>query len=707
MNPFSFILSPFLAEQNRWFLWFPVTILAGIAGYFALPFEPQPSWFALSPLSFILFFAFRRLHALRPLVIGLLGLSLGFNAAQLETRNVTWPQLEAKMEATSITGLLFRTEAMPEGSRLTLKKPSIKGLEKEDRPRFVRVKVRTPFAELPEPGARVNVWGPLWPPSDPVAPGAYDFRRHAFFNQLGATGFSYGELREYEARFKPPFFWDGFFLLFEKARHTLSKTVFNTLDGAKAAMTSALLAGSQTAIDEETMEAMRISGLSHLLSISGVHVSMMALLIYVPLRFLLALFPWVALRYPIKKWAAGTAILFTALYTLLVGADAPTVRSALMTSIVLFAIMIDRKAMSMRLVALAATAIILISPHSAMGPSFQMSFAAVLAMIAAYEKRIDQTLKEGIDLSLPHWMHYLWRSIRDIAMTSILATAATTPFTLFHFQTFSFYGVIANMLAVPLTTLWVMPCLLLTYIAAPFGATSWFLHGAGWGVDGIIFIAQTVAAWPYAQLSGPPMSALSLGLIVSGGLWLCLWQRRWRYAGLLLILIGSYQATQTVTPFAFIAADDPVWAVQFDDGRMAVFGKREENFTIKQWRQRIGNPETLFFSKKKLPSLESEQLSCDADYCAFDKGGERIIFLHETAPAATIQKACANAALTVISSQPLEVCQAKNVIDAKALEDRGSHALAFDRDGRLAVQSARTQRGTRPWSVGWQSDKKN
>ena len=258
----------------------------------------------------------------------------------------------------------------------------------------------------------------------------------------------------------------------------------------EAAMTAALLNGEQSSIAKPVMQSMRVSGLSHILSISGLHVSMMGLLVYFPLRFILAAIPFVALRFPIKKWAAAAAILSTTFYTILVGPQAPTLRSALSTSILMFAILADRRTQSMRLVALAASIVMLLQPDGVMGPSFQMSFAAVLCMVAAFERPLDRVLAANNALSLPGWLHYLRHHAGSIIGTSLIATAATAPFCIYHFQTFSFYGVIANMLGVPLTSFWIMPCLLLTYIAAPFGMDGIFIDGVGLGVRGLIAIAD-------------------------------------------------------------------------------------------------------------------------------------------------------------------------------------------------------------------------
>lgn len=694
-----FSTAPFLDQRERWFFWLAPLMGAGIALYFAPAAEPSIFWMAAAPVAALGAFVARRSDFLAPLTVALLAVALGFNAAQTETRLVATPMLEAPLAPVAVTGLLIRAEALPQGSRLTLKDPWIRDMPQEKRPGLLRVKTRVPFRDLPEAGTRVNFWGPLWPPSEPVAPQDYDFRRQAFFKGLGGSAVAYSELRPRDAFWPPPFFWDGFNILLEKGRRALSLLALDRLQGEEAAMTAALLSGNQTGIGKEVMEAMRSSGLSHLLSISGVHVSMVGLLLYAPLRFLAALIPWIALRWPIKKIAAAAAILGTTLYTLLVGADAPTLRSALMTGIVLFAVIVDRKALSLRLVTLAAMLIMLTTPSAAMGPSFQMSFAAVLAMIAAYEKPLDKALKEGVRFNLPVWLSGLGRWLRDILGTSLIATAATAPFTLFHFQVFSFYGVLANMIAIPLTSFWVMPCLLLTYLTAPFGLAGPFLDGAGWGLGKIIEIAQNVAAWPFAQIYLPPMPEIAFALFLIGGFWLCLWRERFRLLGLAPIVIACFYPLTVTLPSVFVAPEGDVWAVRLADGRMAAYGKRKEDFTLRQWRKRMVNPELLIFPKRKPPDL-GEELSCAASICRFHKSGAEIRFLLEDAAPEAIAQACKAGAAALIAPRITigEPCEVPILIDAKALQERGSHALVWRKEG-VQVETARPAQGRRPWEV--------
>ena len=242
----------------------------------------------------------------------------------------------------------------------------------------------------------------------------------------------------------------------------------------------------------------------------------------------------------------------------------------MMTGIAMLAILLDRRAAPLRLVMLSAAIVMLIAPDAMLGPSFQMSFAAVFCLIAAHERRFEFLFAPDAAIVHAGPVRWIIGHFGLIMMTSLIATAATTPFAIYHFQTFSFYGFIANMLAIPLTSFWVMPCILMAYLTAPFGLDGWFIDGAGAGIALTIKIALTVASWPFSIFYLPAMPAFVLVMIVLGGLWLCLWQKRWRYLGLIPILIGAFYPFYTPKPDIMIAPDASEWAARLDDGTLAV-----------------------------------------------------------------------------------------------------------------------------------------
>jgi competence protein ComEC len=421
----------------------------------------------------------------------------------------------------------------------------------------------------------------------------------------------------------------------------------------------------------------------------------MGLLVYFPIRALLALIPWIALRYPIKKWAAAGAILSTLAYTLLVGSQAATLRSMMMTGIAMLAILLDRRAAPLRLVMLSAAIVMLIAPDAMLGPSFQMSFAAVFCLIAAHERRFEFLFAPDAAIVPAGPVRWIIGHFGLIMMTSLIATAATTPFAIYHFQTFSFYGFIANMLAIPLTSFWVMPCILMAYLTAPFGLDGWFIDGAGAGIALTIKIALTVASWPFSIFYLPAMPAFVLVMIVLGGLWLCLWQKRWRYLGLIPILIGAFYPFYTPKPDIMIAPDASEWAARLDDGTLAVSNLDRATFITSQWQQRLGNVPVVDVTA--LPPSET-QLRCDEAGCVY-RHGTYSVALPEL-PAA-VREDCAHAAV-VIAPVVIHDCAAPVVIDEPLFWRHGAMTLIFAGD-TVHIAHARARRGERPWSPGWKN----
>ena len=697
LQPFLWLGATLQKEQQRWVLWVPLGIACGIGLYFALPFEPGMAALGLTPLAALATYLLRYKTGLFIPALTLLTVALGFNASQIDTRLNYTPMLNRESGVQSVTGNLIYTEVMPEGVRLTLKDVVIGRIAPENTPTKIRIKMGNKgLADVPPPGSRISLWAQTGPFSEPVSPDANDFRRQSYFRQLGGLGWSYSKITLVDA--SPPLSWrDQFNLTFEKARSTLAHHVYARLSGDVAAMTVARLNGEQTGISKPVIEAMRIAGLAHLLSTSGFHVTIMGILIYYPLRAMLALIPWVALRFPIKKWAAGGAILSTTLYTLLVGSQAATLRSLLMSCIAMLAIIGDRRSNAMRLVTLSATLAMLLAPDAALGPSFQMSFAAVFCLIASHERTLGWLASSDHALQLPGPIRGFFHHMKSIITTSLIATAATTPFAIYHFQTFSFYGFIANMAAIPMTSFWVMPAILMAYLTAPFNMDGWFIDVAGSGIALTIKIATTVAAWPYSILYLPAMPWVALMLIILGGLWLCNWQHKWRWAGLLPVIVGAAYPLYTHQPDVMVAAGPKVWAVRLDDGRLAASNLDKDNFVYEQWQLRAGNPSLLDVTAL---GDDTPQMRCDAIGCVYTKAGHRVAL--PTIPAALLED-CRNSDIVIATVKATD-CHAPYVLDDPTFWRHGSASLYLT-GKTVRIERNRTRRAVRPWSPGWRQDK--
>ena len=697
MNPLSALRDNLAKESDRWALWLPVGVAVGIALYFACPFEPSLAALAFIPVLGGLAWAGRNwLYLLMPLM-ALLTLALGFGVAAVETRLSYTPMLDTEQGPLPVTGRLIYTEVMPEGVRLTLNNLEIGRMPADDVPVKVRIRIKNQvLADMPPPGARIRMFAQIGPFSEPVMPGATDFRRQSYFRQVGGLGWSYSHVDLVDAD-PPSTSWrDDFVLMFERARLTLARHVYARLSGDVAAMTVTRLNGEQAGISQPVIEAMRIAGLSHLLSTSGFHVTIMGLLVYFPFRAILALIPWVALRFPIKKWAAVGAIFSTLGYTFLVGSQAATLRSMLMTFVAMLAILTERRASPLRLVMLSALLAMLLAPDAVLGPSFQMSFAAVFCLIATHEKFFGQLLTPDNKSAFHGWVRGIAEHIGAIISTSLIATAATTPFAIYHFQAFNFYGFAANTLAIPITSFWVMPCILMAYILAPFECDGWFIDAAGAGISITIKIAETVAHWPYSIVYLPAMPWQALVVIVFGGLWLCIWRRRWRWFGLLPVLAGMLYPLYAAQPDVMVSPDGKDWAVRLDDGRLAVSNLDHDAFVYTQWQQRLGNPMLVDSSAM---TASDKQLRCDEMGCVYRLGENRVAF--PAIDAANLEDCEQSTA--VVSTVMVRNCAAHEVIDEPAFWNHGAHAIYGDGNG-LRVKYSRPRRAMRPWSPGWDDE---
>ncbi|HYE50697.1 MAG TPA: ComEC/Rec2 family competence protein, partial [Azospirillaceae bacterium] len=594
--------APFLLERERWPLWLPVALGAGISLYFALPEEPPAALGAVLALSALALLAGLRGRAPAPLLAGLLALALGFAAAQARTALVAAPVLTREMGPVGVEGTVAAVERLEEGLRVVLSDVRIERLSRGRTPERVRIRLRDDD-RAPRPGDRLRVLAVVDGPAEAVEPGAYDFRRHAYFLRLGGVGFALKPAELIESA-RP----GGLSGRLESLREAIAARVDRHLEGAEGAVATALLNGEQTAIPEADLEAMRQSGLQHLLSISGLHVGLVAGLVFFAVRAALALVEGWALRFPIKKWAAVAALAATVAYTLLVGAPVPTQRAALMTGVMLLAVLVDRSPLNMRVIAVAAALVMLVQPESLAGPSFQMSFSAVLCLIAAYEALAGRlrALNAGAGPALRAGLY-----VGGLCLTSVVASLATLPFSLYHFQQVANYGLLANLIAVPVTSFWIMPCGLLAYLLMPFGLEGWAVEGMGLGAGAILWTAHFVAGLPGAALTVPAMDVLSLAAVVLGGLWLALWRRRWRYWGLALVAAGFAWAPLQPRPDVLVAASGAVIGVRDAAGGLVVSTARAGRFEAEAWNRRDGEPGR----PAAWPRMAGGAIACDAGGC--------------------------------------------------------------------------------------------
>jgi competence protein ComEC len=685
------VAGSFLAERDRWGLWVPVLLAAGILAYFSLPAEPPP-WMGAAGIAVVLAVLLAACSAVPPGLRPSLRLAatvpalvlLGFAAAQLRTALVDVTPLAKRVGPIALTGVVRDIQPLPTGARVVLSAVRTRSGDTV-LPAKVRIRLRGDMPPM-APGDRIRVSAVLLPPPAPVIPGGYDFQREAFFAELGAVGYAVGPASVTAAADGESSLATGI----ARLRHAIAEAVGRVEPPPTGAIITALLVGERGAIPAPVMAAIRDSGLAHLLAISGLHIGLVALVLMLVLRSGLALIPAVALRYPIKKWAACGSLLGAGFYTLLAGAPVPSQRAFVMVTLVLLAVLVNRRTTPMRLIAVAAIVLCLTQPEAILGPSFQMSFFAVTALIAFYEQT----------WSRPAWFSprfERWRPLIylfAVVMSSLIATLATAPFVVFHFNRLAVYGLFANLVAVPLTSVWIMPWAVAALVLMPLGLAGLALVPMGWGVDIIIWVAKQVASWPGAAEQLPSMPPAALAAAAFGLLWLCLWQRRWRLFGLIPIAIGAAATFASPPADLLIDGGAKLIAVRAADGGLLLSSARASPMARDSWLRTGERRGTVATFPGDGRSSEDGRLTCDGIGCIWNHDGH-VIAIARSGEA--LAEDCRHADVIVSVVPVRQHCpSARVIVDRFDLWRQGAHAL-WIRPEAIHVASVDGTRGARPW----------
>ncbi len=674
----------YAAEGERRLLWLPVFFGAGIGVYFSLTFEP-PLWLGIGGtiLSLGLAFALHR----RPLACeAALALSL-FCAGFALIGETTWerqaPMLVRRLGPVSFTGRVVDIDSLDRGWRVIVAPDALPGLAPGEAPLRLRVHIAA-TSDLLAPGDRVSMRAVLYPVPGQILPGGHDMQREAYFARIGGVGYTYGPARRIdEADSAPGGGWR------ERLRHLrteMSRRIIAVLPGSTGGVASALITGKRGAISEEVKQAFRQSGLQHLLAIAGLHLGLVGGFVFFTVRGGLALIPWVALRYPIKKIAAAATLAVLTGYLALSGAAIPTERAFVMNGLVFAAILIDRLRISMRICALAAAFVLAIEPESLVGVSFQMSFGAVVALIAVYEtygRRLGQLLHR------PSFPGRVLGYAGAVVVTTVVVTIGTDPFSIYHFHHIALYSPLANVVAVPLSAMWTLPWGVVACLLMPFGLERFALIPMGWGIDATIEVARLVSALPGNVWPMPRLPMPGLVLVSIGGLWLCLWRGRWRRWGAVAIAAGLAGMALTRPPDIVIADIGRFLAARASDGdyfASAGSGERIEGSFLAE--------ETGLHLTAWPQSGAESGLDCAAERCRYSAHGREVAIV---TGAAGLPVECGGVD-AIVSQVPAGFrCRSLvPVIDRIDSWRLGAVALWLDKSG-ITIESANGSRGDRPW----------
>ena len=672
-------------QRSRLALWVPVLFGLGIGIYFVLPREPE-GW-ALSLLGALVLGGIAVLRLAGPtgrvLLLAVLIPAVGFGAAALRSRTVAAPVLAKEMTANVEGRIIGLDRSATDRPRILLDQVIIHGLDPSRTPVRVRISVdaSTPAAVM-QPGLRILGQARLSPPAAPAEPGAFDFRRLAWFEQIGAVGYARTPMLETAGSDHA-----GFHQLTFRLRMAFSNHIQRRIEGRGAGFSAAILSGDRSKIDRSVEEALRVSNLYHIVSISGLHMSLLSAAIFAIIRYGLALVPWLALNWPLKKVAAWAALAGGGAYLAISGFDVPAQRAYVMTSCVLIAVLLDRPALTMRAVALAGLIVLVAAPESLMTAGFQMSFAATVALIATFEavrRRAWWTMMH----TDPRWRYV--RPVIAASITSLAAGWATAPIAAFHFNAMYQYGLLANLLAAPAMGLVVMPGAVIAVLLMPFGLDWLPFQAVGLGMAFVIEVAEFVAGLGGAVIGVPSGPPAVLGLLAVGGVVFVLWQGRGRWVGLVPVVLATILWAGSDRPELLVADSGRLFGLQTPEGRILSSAKGN-GFAASAW---LGNDGDRVSQEEAHARGGLARVRHRIEAGAPGLG--RILYVG-TRDSEGAETDCAMAAVLIAPNwqgSPRGDCV---FIGAERIAREGAIAIRTTEAG-LSIDGARTRNRARPWT---------
>jgi competence protein ComEC len=688
------------AYEEEWalrrpFLWLPVTAGAGAIFYLQAATEPvlwlvglfTLLWAALAWLA-------RARRGLCALFLGLSALGAGEFSGGWRAARVEAPVLERAFVG-ELAGFVEEIDPRVQGARFLLRVSEAQGLSAKKTPFRVRLTTRYPpsFAA----GDFLVVKARLMPPPRASLPGGYDFARDAYFMRIGGVGNVLGRPEAVE----PPETADWrlrFFAAVDRARNALALRVYRAIGGDNGAIGAAMVTGKRDLLSETARETIRKAGIFHIITISGVQMTLVAGIFFVGLRRLMALSSTLALNYPIKKWAAGLAMLGACAYGLFTGSRVGSERALFMTLILLGAVLADRPALTMRNLGFAALAVIALEPEALLGASFQLSFAAVAALVAVYEARYavraaapkleaGGTEAEREARSLKKFLAERSKhGVLGALVATFCATSATASFMAYDFHELSPYVLIGNPLTLAMIELFAVPAALLGSLLTPFGLDGFVWAYLGAGIGGIMAVAEWIGSAPGASIALPAFAPWSIVCLSLAVLCAVLW-RTWtmKLMALPLLAFGLLGAASGGRFDLAVPPTGDMAALRDADGQLTVLGRKNNHFALEQWLRADADARN---------SAERGG-RCDPSGCVgVLPNGEAVALVLE---GSAFHEDCARAQIVVSPLFAPRSCAPHLLLDRARLEETGAVTLAFGPQG-VEWRTARAPGEDRPWS---------
>lgn len=682
----------------RWRLWAPVAFGLGCALYFGLKTEP-PLWPVLTAAAgaVIAWLAARRRGLDRRFTVPLMlaaCLACGLTAARARSDSVAGPIAPAMGAPTVLDAWVLDVDSPGErGARVVVAPVWIRGLAPEATPIRLRATVQ---GDAPRPGEAIRLFALLNPPPAPAAPGAYDFGRSAWFAGMGGVAFALGETRT--VRLEPPPWRLRLAMRINALRFALAERIVARLGPRTGGVAAAMVTGHEAWLQREDLDAMRDSGLAHILSISGLHMAVVGGFVFFGVRLAVAAWPWLALRVPGKKIAAAAGLTAVVVYLVVSGSPPPAERAAITAGIAFIAILIDRQAITMQALAAAALVVLVFQPEAIVTPGFQMSFAATAALVALVEVW-PRPLRE---LSVPWPVAALQRTgawVAAAGAASLVAGLATGPFAMQHFNRTAVFGLFANLATAPMADLLMMPMLALGAALEPLGLGAPFLWAAGQGIDVMLAIGHWTAGLPGAVRTVASAPDIALPIAFLGILILCLWRGRLRWIGLPLAAAVMVWP-RAPTPDLWIG-EGGTQAAYADASQAVVVRPGVRDFAVDVWSRRRG----LQAAPRPSGGWTCGRFSCAPVTPTPDAAGTAPVALWwgRRAPDAVALSGLCRSAPVIASRAPLAAlpadCAGRLVLDGTDFERGGAVELWRDPSGAgWRANWTSDRRGDRPWS---------
>ncbi len=668
-------------QQGHLFHWSPICLAIGIGIYFALRFEPSTSilWLLASIVAVTAVLGMRSVGVYSVLALACALTLAGFSMAGLRTHIVSAPVLDFRYYG-PVQGRIIGLDRSGSGAeRLLLDQVVLSRMAPADIPERVRVSllgertIDAPFS----PGDTVMLTGHLMAPNGPAEPGGFDFRRFAWFQKIGAFGYSRAPVVRLATAADSK---AGFTIYLARIRKTLSDKAYGALDASVGGFAAVIISGDRSHLAPDTLSHLRAANLAHLLAISGLHMGLLSGFVFGALRLGLVALPVVRHFWPIKQIAAIGAMLAATSYLLISGASVATERAWVMAMVALLAVLVNRRALSLRAVALAALIVLVLRPEALLSPGFQMSFAATTALVVVFDRIRDVQILTH----LPSWS----RPFVSLLISSFVAGVATAPVAMAHFNMIAHYGYIANLVALPVMGVLVMPMAVISVLAMPFGLEAWPLAIMGLGLQWILIVAGEVSSWQGSVGHIPSPNALCLPLMSLGVLFWMLWQGSFRWAGCVLVASGAFIWFQAERPNVLISQDGGQIGIMTVEGR-ALSKARGAGFVSGIWLENDGAPNEQEAAALLWPGTRADGVA------TVHLAGRKIVHVQGKKAAASITS-CASTDI-LVSNVALPDINGCLVLTPDELKETGAIALSAH-TGMLNAVTASDITGRRPWS---------